>query len=199
MFEIFAVGTIWFWILICTIVVVELLCAANNAFYGGIGFIVGFGVVFAFGGALTELGSFIYAHPFITIGYAAAYLAIGFLWTFVKWWRYVAKRQEPYNKARAEFVKYHDLDPDEPIDKALLDSFRISFGRGKLFELQSLTVEENMVLVCDWILFWPFSMVVTLLDDPMRKLIVLGIVLFKSVYKKIGNSVQKKMKMDLGE
>lgn len=198
MFTFLAVGTVWFWIVIGFFIIFELVCA-EDALGWAIGWFLLFTGFLWLGGAFAGLGAFVVAHPFDTIGYVAGYLFVGFLWTFVKWWRFLVNSQEDYNRARAEFMQEEGLDPDEPIPADQFDTFRRRHGISNVHDLEHLTFDDQRERICGWAVFWPFSVVFTAVNDPVRRVLLFAIDSFKSVYKEIGDAVQKNMKKDLGE
>jgi hypothetical protein len=162
----FAVGTLWFWLLL-TAVVIAMIAFIEKEEQSGtgatillIGFLVFTGV---FGGKEDYLsaGSWIIDNPFTIIGVFLGYLLLGVVWSFVKWYLFLndlrAKCKENGNKVYAE---------------------QISFWRNK-----------SRILV--WMSYWPFSAVWFVVHDPIVRSFKFLQTKLAATYQKISDKMFK--------
>lgn len=112
--------------------------------------------------------------------YIGLYVAVGIVWSFVKWAFYTnnwANEQvERIKTARADFLKKKNVESDTVPDSMKDDwmQFRQEFFRTKdeygrkINFSEEITVLSNVERILIWCLYWPFSMLWTLIDDPIR-------------------------------
>lgn len=108
--------------------------------------------------------TFIWHHPFQAIWLAAAYIALGTLYVWVKWFSYV------HTAARRMREKSSDGYKPSPS----------SLGY-KSFPLQ---VKDYKEMIFGWMFYWPISGAWTILNDPIRRI-------FNHIYDRIGGSLQR--------
>src|SRR5205823_5639912 len=96
------------------------------------------------------LVTFVRTHPVLTALYVSGYFLAGAAWSIVKWWfaetNRVREARDEFRESRdirtwSEFIKNRKSDP---------------------------TNYKSDIIA--WITFWPFSLVWTLLNDPVRRL-----------------------------
>lgn len=109
------------------------------------------------------------AHPWQTAGLVAAYFLTGAVWSVVKWWRFEVKNVE---RVRREF-KIHPAGRTWP-------EYRDKYKSD---------VAEYKGVIIMWIVFWPFSALWTLLDDPVRRLASAIYTELVGVYERISQRV----------
>ena len=159
--------------------------------------------------------------------FLGAYILAGVLWSMLKWRSHVSEwasiQVERLKECKAQFVKEIERNTKEtceggeiPAKYAVLfdawssgqDYYRLSkdtmgvdigiSGPSKPTESKdSLGVMHNMPRILVWCLYWPFSMLWTLIDDPLKKLVqflvikVLGGV-FAAISQSGVNAVEKR-------
>ena len=174
----FVVGGWWFFAL-CGLAVVLLFLAVetDSPFWAALTL----GGYFA---ALALLGDFnvldwLQAHPWKALTYAGAFFGIGTVWSVAKWWFYVRERRDDYNQKKLKFIKRHNLGLKVtdaiPEDKLLeydgwIGSMRIGVAR------PDPSAHKSRIMT--WMVYWPWSMLWTLINDPIKKL-------FKAIYARI--------------
>lgn len=93
------------------------------------------------------------AHPLLLVSYIAAYFLVGAAWSVIKWW---FAETERVRKSKEDFANRSFKKPDDLLQK-WLDNAKTNPVRYK-------------GSIIEWITFWPFSAVYTLLNDPVRRL-----------------------------
>jgi hypothetical protein len=110
------------------------------------------------------------ANPLVALLWLLAYLGIGAAWSVVKWWLYCLGQKRQYLKDQEAGKKYSDA--ERP---------KASRHRSHIYL---------------WIGYWPVSMVWTLIDDPVRRVINAIVDWLKGLYQKISDSVWADVKDD---
>lgn len=150
---------------------------------------------------------------------AAAYLAAGFVWVFIRWWVFVIRKARADNKTIAWFkseykitelfpYKLEENDPEYD-RKAELNAAFVRHAHGayasKRVEapcdrsdiIQSLIplVKNNKLRITRWLVMWPASLLFTFIDEPVRLLVEWAIKNFSNVF----GSISKRVYKNLGE
>lgn len=106
-----------------------------------------------FGGV--DVLAFAAANVWTLLAGLGVYLVIGAGYSFYKWWSYARKDmvRQRINRRR-EVRRNPRLEEDEPD-----------------WEPKVPKARRHKSLITGWIGFWPFSLIITLIDDPLRALI----------------------------
>ena len=168
MFEALVYGTVWFWIFVTFVgIVFTSYIFTENGTSATWVFIIS-GLVYFFGGGkevILSLLDMILSNPGKILGYTAAYLGLGLIYSFWKWTRFcIEKRDRDIKYAQ----KYNT-------DKSI----------------QRLYAKDHKGDIIRWVSYWPLSFILTLLDDPLRKLINRIVSMFDGVYDKLSESVYR--------
>lgn len=99
--------------------------------------------------------SWIWNHPWKTIFYTSGYFLVGAVWSVAKWWF------RETEKARLAKIAY---DKDSLFSKPEPWADFIKHKKGDPADRYS---RSDIVV---WIVWWPFSALYTLLNDPIRRL-----------------------------
>lgn len=137
-----------------------------------------------------------------TLVYVAAYLAVGVGWSFVKWFSYLMGFRDTFREQKEAFCLKNGLDPKAPItDEKVLSDFdhhlssNVSWGerhRGQLLSRERPRAAKSKARITAWMAFWPFSVVGTVLNDPVRRLFNFLYSQFKALYQKMADFVFRK-------
>jgi hypothetical protein len=145
-------GTLWFWILLVLTsgIIIWLLedALTNYSGNGGGGWativlIAAFIAYYFFGSKddITSILVFVRDNPIRILQYFGAYIIIGTIWAFIKWYFFVNNELQ---KLKGKiFSKYGSID----IPRASQNKYRI----------------------LSWMYYWPFSSLWTLINEPLRK------------------------------
>lgn len=140
-----------------------------------------------------------------------AYLVIGVVWSFAKWFstlRRVADKliedKEKFIATRNKRVSMDFLeaplnedgpDPRQEFAKYLGYQFTgvaaVGITKQDIIENVRPKAAQNKSNITGWIAFWPLSAVWTLIDDPVRRLIDYIFARFKNLYELMSKSVFK--------
>lgn len=107
-----------------------------------------------------------------TLSYVISYIAIGVVWSFVKWFSFLVNER---NKNR-EWLKGELKRTDRSWSRPVLNIPQAADNKGRIIA---------------WISYWPFSFIGTLLNDPFKKAINFIFNQFKSLYQRMANSLYK--------
>lgn len=108
------------------------------------------------------------------IPFAAVYLAAGVVWGFVKWFFFILKIRDVYEKIRAEFLVRTNA---TVIDETNRDKFwseittRSSYLLPSRYHFNSFPpkASENKGRIVFWMAYWPASALWTILNDPLTR------------------------------
>lgn len=188
MIEAFAFGTIWFFIL-STFFLVSLFYFVETEKIARSFLTVVFYIVFLQFVVKIDIFSSILQNPIKSILILLSYFFIGFIWSFVKWFMYVNKQALTIKLERIEFLKKHKdkhcltITLDTPIPQDLLETWRYS----KSF-IRKPVVHENKAKISHWVIYWPVSVIWSLLNDFIRKTIDIIVIKIKFIYEKIASN-----------
>lgn len=161
--EIFIIGSFWFWLLIA-IASIFILVSLEYESWGGTGatitFIIAASLFTFFGGRedLKALGNFLINSPERSILYLLSYFGIGVVWSFIKWYFFLLNLRDKllYKISNKENIGVYEL------PKA-----KDEYGR-----------------IISWMCYWMFSMIWTLINDPIKRT-------FKFIYMRLEGLYQK--------
>lgn len=141
------------------------------------------------------------ANGVFTLAYVAAYLAVGVGWSFIKWFSYLMGFRDTFREQKEAFCLKNGLDPKQPVPEdrlAQLDQHlasNVSWGerhRGQLLSRERPRAAKSKSRIVAWMAFWPFSVVGTVLNDPVRRLFNFLYSQFKALYERMSNFVFRK-------
>lgn len=146
------------------------------------------------------------------LAYVGIYLVIGVIWSFVKWFSFLvgfrdkyaelkAKDESSVKKAHTAWFRQHKLNPNGQVPEQLQTEYdqymrteHWTPWRGESHYYgnpldRRPQASENKSRIVAWISFWPFSLVGTLFNDPIRKLINWIFNSLKDTYQAMSNRV----------
>jgi len=134
--------------------------------------------------------------PLLAVAGVAAYLIAGTLWAFVKWWFYVRAERRKYDEFKAEWLKASDLPLDGVPHTSMLlpdgtwsEKMKESFARAVASQWDPRIevypqVAQHKQQIYLWLCYFPWSLIWTLIDDPVRRA-------FKWIYGEIRQALQR--------
>ncbi len=144
---------------------------------------------------------FVRDHGVWTLVYLAGYVAVGVAWSFGKWFSYLMSFRDAFREQKDAFCKKYNLDASVPLpeDKLIqFDSFLSSNvgwstgHRGQLLSRERPRAAKNKARITAWACYWPFSVVGTVLNDPVRRLFNFLFNQFKALYQRMSDWVFRK-------
>jgi len=163
-------GTAWFWSL--TIFFIFFVIGTINKKEPGLGF-----GILLYLGALYLWGDFnpfpwMFAHPMEIFALAFLYVIAGTTWAVVKWRLFVKAKAHDCNRFKLEYQ------PGEGVK----DLHGYLLDRTGLSSLPPLVYDEKS-RITRWMMWWPISLILTLIDDPIQKI-------FTAIYDFIAKRLQ---------
>jgi len=137
---------------------------------------------------IVDVYTFLKTH-LLTVGlYTLLYLATGVVWSFIKWFSYLYRFRDDLREAKEahqEYIRTHTMPPE--------GEFTFSDYMDHRYELRHLrerpTAAKNKSRIIAWIALWPFSLVGTFLNDPVRRICNAIYNRFKSLYQRAADHV----------
>jgi hypothetical protein len=163
MWEILAFGTFWFWAILGIEFLVLLICANMDGKIGT-SILTLIGTMLAINYLGTPFLGYVFHNPFMIVAWGVVYLVVGSAWSIFKWWRYVMEQRERYDELREGFLKKYIDAPGRTQKeewKRLLDTYDVDVRP----EAGSY---RNKPRICNWIMYWPWSLLWALINDPVR-------------------------------
>lgn len=120
-----------------------------------------------------EIFQYMAANPLTILIGAAAYFGAGTFWAVCRWYFYVKHELEKYMEFKRKWLDDHDVDGNE-IPEALKTKFKECISRWNHdgytvnFELRP-RVGTHKARIYLWIAYWPWSLLWTIINDPVRK------------------------------
>jgi len=182
------VGGVWFWILTALIIVLLVWeVAGERAIAGGFTLLAYLLLIHLFGNA--SIFAAVKAHPeYAYIGIPAFFL-IGAIWSLVKWWFFVKRSALEYRESRMAFLEANGVvgaTLDTPVPENLKAR---AFARSR-----KPLARQNKGRIITWMVYWPFSMAWTLLDEPWRLIYEALARLFQRISDRIWADLDKDIK-----
>jgi len=109
------------------------------------------------------------SNPLIAIGALFGYLVAGVLWAFPKWYFFVRNRRDQYLNQIRGFLRgcgYDQWDSATTVPDEYLDRYFKQFGQRRRSIIPLARDHKSRII--HWMAWWPFSMIWTLINDPIR-------------------------------
>lgn len=147
---------------------------------------------------------FIKDNGVFTLVYAGAYVGVGIVWSFVKWFSYLMSFRDAFRTQKEAFFKSKGLEgllATAPVPEEHQAAFKefiqhnvrwTGEHRAQLLDLERPRASKNKGRITAWACYWPFSFVGTLLNDPVRRLFNLLFNWFKALYQQMSDWVFRK-------
>jgi hypothetical protein len=196
MLELFVVGTIGFWILVSLEILLLFFCTAKEL--GGLAFVSILAVLLGLNyfGNVDIIGAF-GNHPGLAALLIVSYFASGTIWAVCKWWFFVQERRRKYAAMRQRFMEAKKLPIDSEIPEDMKEKFlehcRNHFG----YSSAKPNVGEYKGKILFWMTYWPISLCLTILDDPIRRLFAQIYRIISATLQRISDSAFREFEKDL--
>lgn len=189
----FAIGTWGFLGVLAAFVIALIVFAEEDGVKATVTLVLG--ALFLQFIAKFDLLTLIREQPFTLLFYIGLYIVIGLVWSVVKWSFYVKAQRRIYDRLRKKFCAESGITGEFTLEQKgswylhLRENYRPN--KGSTFKHYSSSdstavipdVTENKAAIIRWMTYWPFSLLFTLLNDPVRRL-------FEWVYENIGTFLQ---------
>lgn len=170
----FLIGTFWFYALILVAAAALIISTElDEAKSWGFWVVAATLVVLYFCGnkqTFNDMFSWISANPGTTILIVAGYFVAGLVWAIMKWYVYLRKKTAKINAINA-YGKTYGLD-------------------------QVYSAAENKERILNWMMYWPVSLLWTLIDEPVKKMF-LGIYNnTEKMFQRMADNARKNVKSE---
>jgi hypothetical protein len=189
MWELFMFGSFGFWMLVTIVTIILLYCAENDRGALATLTVIATLCLLNWCGQIPVF-AYIWDHPLVVIPGIAAYFLLGTIWGVGKWFFYVKDQREKYDALKLNFIKKENLtiSVDEPIPDDLKALWQTTvqgyYEDGRYHSLDvNPKVGRHKMRIYIWIAYWPWSLVWTMINDPVRKI-------FNRIYKSISGYLQ---------
>ena len=196
----FALGTIWFWLLLLIdFVVITALVEHEEGVWAtivAVGTIIGLNYLWK----LPILAT-IKANPLYTAILIASYFALGVGWSIFKWVLFLKKQTFKYEDFKAQFLKEKNAKELTPALAAEMVDSLSDYNRYKNEEAKVSAAtpqfREHKGTLTRWATYWPFSMVGFALNDIVRKAWTFIVNMLQSTYQRISNHIFRNVEADV--
>jgi hypothetical protein len=191
MLTLFALGTLAFWLLVIAESVLLLaLIEYEKVGWGTISLIATLAALYFLGNS--EVVAYLAQNPLTIALGVCGYFVAGTVWSVAKWWFYVGNVREKYDERKADFLRSNGVEgtviPDELKKKwkeSLAHSTYSVYGGARQDFSNGIVpkARDHKAKILTWMTYWPWSMVWTLINDPVKRL-------FKYIYRSIQELLQ---------
>ena len=183
MFELFVIGSFWFWALVIAELALLVLFVENESGLWATVSLILFAVLLQFFGNADLIG-FITASPLTVVSILGAYFLLGAIWGVVKWWIFCHDRLEEYEELKAEFLQERGVTDTKVVPPELRDAWRqkITYRDHRLG--QPPRVREHKSRVLRWMSFWCIDLIWSICHDFVKRV-------FRTIYRRIAEFLQR--------
>jgi hypothetical protein len=121
-----------------------------------------------------------------------AYLAVGVVWSFVKWFSYLISVRDRLKEAKINFCNANGIplvNGEGVIPPDMMTTFMTGYtatGYARYhWKEGKVNATDNKGKITAWMMFWPYSLVGTLLNDPVRRIVNFLFSNFKALYQRM--------------
>lgn len=163
------------------------------------------------------------ANPWVIAKYLGTYLFIGIIWAFAKWYFYLKNIFHYYQEKKDEYLNEINTDSklsEEEKKLNLQERLQSHFDHNRKglsikvteytdkaegnrsrkvpskYQIIPPAASQNKSKIISWISHWPISMLWTLLNDPIKKLLNYIFECIKNVFQKMSNRIFKQAMQD---
>lgn len=142
-----------------------------------------------------DIIAYVAANALLSMAYAAGYVVVGVVWSFVKWFSFLIKYRDKFRELKQSFLNKNNIVgsivPDgqkQAFDNYMQNMWQKPDYTGLKHGLKPVAA-ENKAKITAWMAFWPCSMISTLMNDPVRRLFKFLFNTFKVLYQKMADAV----------
>lgn len=195
----------WFWAAAVGLFILILaLEETDHYFFAGLS-------VLAFVWIMEQSGVInIFTSPLTVLYWGAIYMSIGAGWSFVKWFSFLYKRSDKLQKLKLDFIKKYNTNPQREtpltvdvgtkIPKEIMSEFRDHLSNKGYLDRSSSPlipqISDNKARITSWIVWWPWSAIWTVLNDPIRRLAEFIYNRLQTTYQAVANRVFAKFQVE---
>ena len=188
MFELFVIGSFWFWMLIVAEIVMLFVFIDNENGVGATISVVVFGALLQWFGNV-DIISYVQGHPLFILSCAGAYFALGAVWGVIKWWIFCRDRLEEYEEVRDSFLKKNGQPAGTKVVPPELrqkwkDYLDHSYGNSRNRLGVPPQVLDHKSKIMRWMSFWVVSIIWSFVNDFVKRV-------FRTIYQNLSSFLQR--------
>jgi hypothetical protein len=160
----FALGSLGFWVLFAAFNIA--MFAWTELEYSGwatLGVLMALGLMNWLGDV--SIFGLIAANPQYAIYFLVSYFIVGTFWSVIKWWFYAKKERRKYDVVKADFLARNGIS-----GTSIPETMKRDFSRYLDGIDVHPKVSKHKERIYHWIVFWPWSLLWTLINDPVKRL-----------------------------
>lgn len=144
---------------------------------------------------IANIWGFVTHHTVDALLYVLGYLAVGVVWSFIKWFSFLMGFRDRYREVKTEFFASHGVPLDQALNKEQAEAFHHTLWRQSWNGYRGVNLSKrpsatnNKRRITAWMSFWPFSMAGTIINDPIRRLFKFLFNQLKASYQRIADHV----------
>ena len=208
----------WFWVAAVGLFILILaLEETDHYFFAGLS-------VLAFVWIMEQSGVInIFTSPLTVLYWGAIYMAIGAGWSFIKWFSFLHKQGDKLSKLKPKWIEGQNKETQQHNDRNKDD---VSFEPQEMLAVSLGTkvpahyletykeflsnqgylrsrsdkiipqISDNKARITSWIVWWPWSALWTVLNDPIRRLAEFMYERLQTSYQAVANHVFAKFQVE---
>lgn len=208
MIELFILGSLWWYLVSGTFVIWAFFLTEKESLAWTIISLFLYLAFLQFLGRVNVFG-YLFFQPINTVLYILGYFVIGFIWSFIKWWLRVNETAQKCLEEMDKFIKEHTS--KENFQSAVPLEFQKSERSGKTLrdeweshiqykdELKKPIASKNKEKISVWVVYWPFSVVWSLINDFIKRMVEQLVIRFQKIYQSISNRAFKKIEAQISD
>lgn len=187
-----AFGSVGFWALVVTIFLLNFYFVELERTFWATVTLIGTFVALAFLGDF-NLWHVVRDNPIQAVIAGASYFGIGAVWSIGKWWFYVKEMFGHYTEARNDFMISEGKNPSDAMDQPTKGKWAMN-SQARAYAKPLIRRHKSQISM--WMIYWPWSGVWTLINDPVKKIFARIFHELQGLYQKIADSVYKGAERD---
>jgi len=189
-------ATFWFWLIAVEIIILFVCMARDSGAFATVSLVV-FAPLLYWGGGVDFVTWFGQNPEYLYYG-IPGYFVVGLGWALLKWVLLLVDKREELKENQASFRKKHALPDDvaltqKSVSSGHLDKETLKKWRGRDVYPGPLTAipkaRDYKYKIINWLSYWPFSMLWSLVDDFVRRISKAIYNLVHDLFQSIANKI----------
>ncbi len=131
-------------------------------------------------------------HTVESLLFVGGYLVVGVIWSFAKWFSFLIQFRDQFRETRNAWYEKNGLSLDQELteeqQRKYDEHFIFASFNGNSLNTKPKAI-KNKRRITAWMAYWPFSLVGTVINDPIKRLFKFLFNTFKALYQKISDHV----------
>ncbi len=179
-FEFFVLFGMWWWILFALFIMADIFFLEHDNGFGATSIVIAFLVTIFFFGDWNPF-PLMMADPLLAVELVLGYFIFGAVWAVVKWYFHGLNERDEYRVIKQRFFSNEGIAGDK-IPQDLISKWENLVERRFSKGVPPDWMQSKATMTM-WMSHWPFSLVWTVLNDPIRRI-------FMFIYSRLGGIMQ---------